>query len=144
MISPLSAQTTNIGHGRLEIRKIIVAIHHAGVDFPHLGQAFLVLRGTMDLKSGKIRCDHAFSLTSLTKERANPEHLLAIARGHWEIENRNHYVRDTTFAEDRSQTRTQNEPHMMATLKGLAISILCLIGIPEHRQGDPALRRQRP
>ena len=97
--------------------------------FPHLGQAFLIHRATIGMKSGEIRDDYAFGLTSLTKERATAENLLGIARGHWEIENRNHYVRDVTFDEDRSQVRTQNEPPMMATLRSLAMSILRLTGV---------------
>ncbi|MHB1100874.1 MAG: hypothetical protein ACYCZR_15120 [Burkholderiales bacterium] len=81
------------------------------------------------MKSGEIRDDCAYGLTSVTKERATAENLLGIARGHWEIENRNHHVRDTTFHEDLSQVRTENGPHMMATLRGLAMSIMRLTGV---------------
>lgn len=65
----------------------------------------------------------------MSKERATPENLLGIARGHWEIENGNHHVRDVTFHEDLSQVRTQNGPHMMATLRELAMSIMRLTGV---------------
>jgi len=65
----------------------------------------------------------------MTKERATAENLLGLARGHWEIENRNHHVRDATFHEDLSQVRTENGPHMMATLRGLAMSIMRLTGV---------------
>ncbi|MBU2861000.1 ISAs1 family transposase, partial [Acidithiobacillus ferrooxidans] len=79
------------------------------MDFPHLGQAFLILRAIVDRKSGEVSGgDFAFGLTSLASQEANPEQLLALARGHWEIENRSHYVRDTTYDEDRSQIRTRN------------------------------------
>ena len=81
------------------------------------------------MKSGDVRDDCAFGLTSLTKDRATPEKLMNIARGHWEIENRNHLVRDTTYHEDLSQVRTENGPHMMATLRGLAMSIMRLTGV---------------
>ncbi|MFA6183152.1 transposase [Acidithiobacillus sp.] len=89
----------------------------------------MVQRVTVDLKSGESRDDYAFGLTSLTQDRATPEQLLGIARGHWEIENCNRHVRDTTFHEDHSQVRTQNGPHMMATLRVLAMSILRLTGV---------------
>ena len=81
------------------------------------------------MKSGEIRDDCAYGLTSVTKERATAENLLGIARGHWEIENRNHHVRDTTYHEDLSQICTENGPHMMATLRGLAMSIMRLTGV---------------
>ena len=81
------------------------------------------------MKSGEIRDDCAYGLTSVTKERATAENLLGIARGHWEIENRTHHVRDTTYHEDLSQIRTGNGPRMMATLRGLAMSIMRLTGV---------------
>jgi predicted transposase YbfD/YdcC len=99
------------------------------VDFPHLGQAFLILRAIVDRKSSEVSGgDFAFGLTSLASQEANPEQLLALARGHWEIENRSHYVRDTTYDEDRSQIRTRNGPRMMATLRNFAMSLLRLVG----------------
>ncbi|WP_414041956.1 ISAs1 family transposase [Acidithiobacillus sp. M4-SHS-6] len=127
-MSPLCAETIDVGHGRFERRKIIVATQATGIDFPYLGQAFLIQRVTIDLKSGESRNDYAFGLTSLTPDRAAPENLLGMARGHWEIENGSHHVRDVTFHEDLSQIRTGNGPHMMATLRNLAISILRLAG----------------
>lgn len=92
-------------------------------------QAFLIQRVTLDQKSGKLREDVAFGLTSLRPERATPESLLELVRGHWQIENRNHHVRDTTFHEDLSQVRTQNGPRMMATLRELAMTIMRLTGV---------------
>lgn len=73
-----------------------------------------------------------YLITSLSPEKASPERLLALNRGHWEIENRLHWVRDVTFAEDLSQVRTGAGPRMMATLRNLAIS---LIRIRDKSQG---------
>jgi hypothetical protein len=39
-----------------------------------------------------------------------------------------HHVRDGTFAEDASQVRTGSGPHVMATLRNLAIGVLCRAG----------------
>ena len=39
-----------------------------------------------------------------------------------------HWVRDVTFAEDRSQVRTGAGPQVMASLRNLVISILRLTG----------------
>ncbi|MGH9057534.1 MAG: hypothetical protein ACRDYY_16995 [Acidimicrobiales bacterium] len=46
----------------------------------------------------------------------------------WGIENRSHYVRDTTFGEDHCQVRTGAGPQVLATLRNLAVSMLRLVG----------------
>jgi predicted transposase YbfD/YdcC len=43
-------------------------------------------------------------------------------RGHWAIENRNHYVRDVTLGEDKSRIRIN--PHIFAKLRSFALNIL--------------------
>ena len=50
--------------------------------------------------------------------------LTAWVRGHWEIENKLHWVRDVTYQEDKSLVRTGNAPRLMASLRSLAISLL--------------------
>ncbi|HEY3001156.1 MAG TPA: hypothetical protein VGJ44_02300 [Kribbellaceae bacterium] len=51
-----------------------------------------------------------------------------VIRGNWTIEDRLHWIRDVTFAEDPSQIRTGNGPRVMATVRNLAIGILRLSG----------------
>jgi len=46
----------------------------------------------------------------------------AAIRGHWGIENRNHYVRDVTLGED--QSRIRNKPAHFARLRSIALNIL--------------------
>ena len=43
-------------------------------------------------------------------------------RGHWGIENRNHWVRDVTLADDASRIRVN--PGIMARLRSQALNIL--------------------
>lgn len=66
--------------------------------------------------------------TSLRPEQADAPRLLKLNRDHWSIENRLHYVRDKTFDEDGSQVRKRAAPHMMASLRNLAIGLLRLDG----------------
>jgi len=54
--------------------------------------------------------------------------LLGLVRGHWGIENKQHWVRDVTYDEDRSQVRKGNGPRVMASLRNTAISLLRLAG----------------
>lgn len=51
----------------------------------------------------------------------------AAVRGHWGIENRNHYVRDVTMAEDNSRIRTK--PGRFARLRSFALNILRANGV---------------
>jgi predicted transposase YbfD/YdcC len=68
----------------------------------------------------------AYILTNLPPETTTPDRVYNIARTHWSIENRLHHVRDTTFAEDASQERTGNAPHLAAALNNIAISLIRL------------------
>ncbi len=79
----------------------------------------------------------AHCITSLTAAQARPEELAGYIRGHWQIENRLHWVRDVTYDEDRSQARTGTGPRVMASLRNLAISALRLHG---HTNIAAALR----
>jgi hypothetical protein len=54
--------------------------------------------------------------------------LAAWTRGHREIENRLHWVRDVTYQEDNSLARTGSAPRVMTTLRSLASSLLRLDG----------------
>ena len=107
------------------------------VNFPFCSQVACLERYSENLKSGKIRNETVYLITSLSPNNAGPERLLGINRGHWGIENRNHYVRDFTFDEDRSQIRSNTGPMMMASVRNFAISVLRLAG---HSNIAKALR----
>ena len=128
------------GHGRLETRKIWTSTDlNDYLDFPYCGQVACIERSREHLKSGKIHTEVAYLITSLSPQKAGPEKLLSISRGHWSIENRSHYVRDVTFDEDRSQVRTQNGPRVMASLRNLAINLLRMRGATNIPQATRAM-----
>lgn len=87
-------------------------------------------------------------MTSLPPEKADADQLLKLARGHWCIENRLHWVRDVTFDEDRCRIRKAGGAQNMACIRNLAISILRIAGaafIPSGlrtcaRLGDRVMR----
>ncbi len=54
--------------------------------------------------------------------------LAAWLRGHWQIENRVHHVRDVTQREDASRIRTGNGPQVMAALRNTATNLARLTG----------------
>lgn len=124
---PPEHTTLDKQHGRLEQRRIWTSTQLNGyLDFPHVAQVARIERETQQMRSGKSRSEVVYLVTSLTAEQADAKRLLALNRGHWEIENRLHWVRDVTFAEDHSQIRTGAGPQMMATLRNLAISLVRL------------------
>jgi hypothetical protein len=85
-------------------------------------------RHRIDLNQLKEEHEVVFGVTSLAPEQADPAQLLALNRHHWGIENKLHYVRDMTFDEDRSRVRKNAGPHVMASLRNLAISLLRMAG----------------
>jgi len=76
----------------------------------------------------RTRNETVYGITSLTAWQANPADVLAFNRGHWSIENREHYVRDVTFDEDRSTVRAGALPQVLAALRNLAIGVLRCAG----------------
>ena len=97
-----------------------------GLAFPHAAQAIQVVRRRN--VNGKWSRETCYAVTSLSHTQASHTQLAAIARGHWGIEDRLHWVRDMDFDEDRSQVRTAAGPRIMASLRNLAITILRLSG----------------
>jgi len=97
------------------------------------------------------RADSDAEERSLTLTQATYAQFAAIIRGHWGIEDRLHWVRDTDFDEDHSQVRTASGPRIMASLRNLAINILRMAGAAGLRpapRGPPSrgmtLRRTTP
>ena len=60
----------------------------------------------------------------MTRTRADAARLLALTRQHWGIENRLHYVRDVTLGEDRCRVRRGHAPHILASLRNIAVYLL--------------------
>ena len=54
----------------------------------------------------------------------SPKRLLEVARSHWGIENRLHWVLDVHFSEDSSRARKDNAPENLALMRKLALNIL--------------------
>ena len=121
----LSARTVDSGHGRIEQRNITTREALAGYsDWPGLAQVFELGRHVITKNTGEDRVEVVYGVTSLRPERVTPGQLLEFVRGHWQIENKSHGVRDVTFDEDRSQVRCGNIPHVMAALRNTAIGVL--------------------
>jgi len=120
-----SVRTVDVGHGRVETRNLTTSEALLGYsDWPGMAQVFELGRHVITKKTGKERVEVVYGVTSLRPERATPGRLLALVRGHWQIENKSHWVRDVTFDEDRSQVRCGNIPQIMAALRNTVIGLL--------------------
>ena len=78
------------------------------------------------LRKGALKTEQSYAITSLGK---GPQSLLKLARGHWGIENRLHYVRDVTMGEDASQVRSGACPEVMAALRNAVLGLLRQQGV---------------
>ena len=121
-VPAFSAVSTD--HGRRTRRTIKVALVPAWIEFAGAAQV-AQLRRTVT-RNGKKTVEVVYLITS--DRNADPATLAAWVRGHWEIENRLHWVRDVTYQEDKSLVRTGNAPRVMASLRSLAISLLRIDG----------------
>lgn len=120
-----ATRVVNHGHGRIETRRIRTTGELNGyLEFPGVGQAFVIERETVDKKTGKITAETAYGMTSLPREQAGPRRLLALNRGHWCIENSCHYILDWNWDEDRGRIRTGHGPENISRLRRFAIGVI--------------------
>ena len=119
---------TTIGgtdHGRIETRKIWLTTDlNEYLDFPCVGQIFMIERTTINKKCGKESNEIAYGITSKTPDLASAEQVLQDNRGHWCIENTCHYIIDWNYDEDRSRIRTGNGPENITRLRRFAVGII--------------------
>ena len=110
--------------GRIETRRIgcSTALNDY-IDFPHVGQVFLIERESVNKKTGKQTRETALGITSHTPQQASSERVLAINRGHWTIES-THYILDWNYDKDRSRIRVGHGPENITRLRRFAIGIL--------------------
>ena len=123
-------EVTPPDHGRIETRRIWCSTAlNAYLDFPHVGQVFLIERESIKKKTGEFSREIALGITSRTPQQASPQRVLAVNRGHWSIETV-HYIIDWNYDEDRSRMalgqplRTGFGPENITRLRRFAVGIL--------------------
>ena len=82
--------------------------------------------------------DVSFALSSLWEHEATPKDLFDALRGHWSIENRQHYRRDRTQDEDRCGMRNSRSAQNLSLFRTLAIFLF------EQHRGQPRAARSLP
>lgn len=130
-----TARTVDKAHGRLEVRTLTATtqLDQAYLDWPGVRQCFKLTRKRTlrDRITGEFKTttQTVFGVTSLSREKADAERLLAIVRAHWGIENRVFWVRDQTMGEDACRVRTRSAPIILATLRNSVLNVLRRLGV---------------
>jgi predicted transposase YbfD/YdcC len=132
---PAGSVTRERGHGRAETRTIKAA-HVAGLDFPHARQAVKITRWRQEIATGRVSRETAYAVTSLISTDATAGDLARLVREQWSIE-AHHHIRDLTFREDSSTSRTGSGPANLATIRAAISAALKDAGylhVPEGRR----------
>jgi len=118
-------ESPDLAHGRIEQRSIWTSTRlNDYLDFPGVGQVFLIERHVIEKKTGKTSTEMAFGFTSHTPQTASAARVLAYNRDHWSIENGCHYTLDWNWDEDRSTIRTGHGPENLTALRRFAIGVI--------------------
>lgn len=122
-------ETTDGGHGRIEVRRHAVCHEVAWllsdrrypgeVAFPGLAMLGMVESETE--RGGKLERERRYYLGSTPLDAAA---FARAVRGHWGIENRLHWVLDVVFKDDLARLRTGHGPANMAVVKHMAMNLL--------------------
>jgi predicted transposase YbfD/YdcC len=91
-------------------------------------QIIQITRERVTAATGERTREVVYAICSLPFEHARPAMIAAWLRGHWGIENIVHWVRDVTFAEDRSTVHSGTAPQVMASLRNTVLNMHRLTG----------------
>jgi predicted transposase YbfD/YdcC len=130
------------GHGRVTYWDTWIS-DSSGIDFPHARQVACIRRRVYTPGGTYISKEHAWIITSGEVEHMAAADVHTHVRLHWGIENKSHYVRDTTWREDAHQAYTGSGPRVMATLRNLAAGILRLNGFTKIKETTEWIARDR-
>jgi predicted transposase YbfD/YdcC len=121
----LAYTTHNKAHGRRETRTLETSAKlNDYLDWPGAQQVIRRTYHAVNLKTGAVVHKVTYGITSLSRARALPKHLAALRRAHWTIENKGHYVRDETLAEDRCQLHAGHSAQALAALRNAVLNVL--------------------
>src|SRR5579859_6539062 len=125
-----TARTVNKGHGRLEIREIVVSTElneFLGEQCTGVAQVFRLTRTVTE--DDQTSTEVVYGITSLSPTQAGARRLLDLMREHWAIENRLHWRRDVTLREDHCQVRKGDAPRVLAVLNSFLLALLDWQGV---------------
>lgn len=122
-------ETLDLGHGRIERRHLTaLPIYDDFLAWPGARLMLRMERTFTHKGTARVMHEIDYALCSLDVDHVSAADLMRLWRGHWHIENRLHYVRDVTFAEDASRIRAGHAPQVMAAIRNAAMTAARLAG----------------
>lgn len=112
------------GHGRVETHRVWTILHPEGIRDQALWQDLQAITLICSERQEKGKEDTIELRYYIGSKAAKAKAYASYVRGHWGIENGQHWVLDVCFDEDHSRMRTDHSAENMALLRRLALSLL--------------------
>jgi predicted transposase YbfD/YdcC len=121
--------TTNEGHGRVEKRSctVITAKENEVLEinpflrWPSLNSIIEISSERIIKSTGEVSSEKRYYISSCND---SAEKLLEAVRGHWEVENKLHWVLDVVFREDDCRSRSGYSPENFSMLRQFALNLI--------------------
>ena len=96
----------------------------------------ILLRVDSETRAGgaEPKTETRYFATSVDPGRVTPDELLAAARGHWQVENGLHYIKDRWWDEDRHYSTQPRVALGFAVLPNAVVTVLRAAGGPEDER----------
>lgn len=125
-------------HGRRERRMVCgcsipeeEAEDSLGPEGRHVRSIFRVERHRKELKTSKETLQVVYYASSMEMDAQRASEII---RGHWDIENRLHYILDNTFREDRCNTHYWHATENLSCIRKFAFNMMVLSEIKTGRK----------
>ena len=112
------------------------------LNFPHCQIVIRVDRGVRSANDEILSHDSRYFATSIDPASVTASELQSYIRGHWQVENCLHFVKDRWWDEDRHYTKRPGLAEVFASLTNAALSVLRLIHTAEQPLRATAERTQ--
>jgi predicted transposase YbfD/YdcC len=91
--------------------------------------ALRVDRELRDAEGTQVLLETRYFVSSLDPDQVTPQELLKHVRGHWQVENCLHFIKDRWWDEDRHYTKRPGLADTLAALLNMALTLLRLADV---------------
>jgi hypothetical protein len=105
--------------------------------FPGARLAFRLDREVRDAADTQVLFETRYFVCSLDPDGVTPQGLLGGGRGHWQVENGLHFIKDRWWDEDRHYSKRPGLAQRLALLTNLALTVL---RVADHFDEDLPMR----